>query len=75
MAEESKATTTIEVKPDPKGWKVFEGPGVEPVFSDIDRAIGYAETRACFRTGEIRVLDAAGAVQRVIPFDESVRRL
>jgi hypothetical protein len=40
------------------GWKVFESPGVEPVFPEKRQAIDYAETRACFRCGEIRVLDA-----------------
>jgi hypothetical protein len=29
------------------GWKIFEAPGVEPVFREKDQAIGYAETRAC----------------------------
>ena len=35
--------------------KVFEAPGVEPVFPEKRQAIDYAETRACFRAGEIRV--------------------
>jgi hypothetical protein len=30
------------------------------VFPEKRQAIDYAETRACFRSGEIRVLDAAG---------------
>jgi hypothetical protein len=38
-------------------WKAFEAPGVEPVFFDQEQAIDYAENRACFRSGEIRVLD------------------
>ena len=40
-----------------------------------DQAIGYAETRACFRSGEIRVLDSNGTVERIIPFDETGREL
>ena len=48
--------TVIEVKPRKWGWCVFESPGVEPVFLQKDQAIGYAETRACFRVGEIRIL-------------------
>jgi hypothetical protein len=69
------ATTLIEVKPHRWGWKVFEAPGVEPVFPKKDDAIDYAQGRACFRSGEIRVLDSSGNVERVIPFDETKRRL
>jgi hypothetical protein len=32
-------------------------PGVEPVFPKEDQAIDYAQNRACFRSGEIRVLN------------------
>ena len=67
--------TVIEVKPFRNGWKVFEAPGVERVFLDKDDAIDYARDRACFRAGEIRVLDSDGNVERVIPFDETNRRL
>ncbi|HET9368092.1 MAG TPA: hypothetical protein VFO22_08480 [Candidatus Udaeobacter sp.] len=59
----------------PWGWKVFEAPGVEPVFPQKDQAIGYAETRAWFRCGEIRVLDASGKLERTISFDETNRKL
>jgi hypothetical protein len=45
--------TVIEIKPRKWGWCVFESPGVEPVFVQKDQAIGYAETRACFRSGEM----------------------
>ena len=38
-------------------------------------AIDYAKGRACFRSGEIRILDSSGAVVRIIPFDETERRL
>jgi len=67
--------TVIEVRPHRLGWKVFEAPGVEPVFPDKDDAIDYAQGRACFRSGEIRILDSSGSVERVIPFDETKRRL
>jgi hypothetical protein len=43
----------IEIRPHHWGWKVFEAPGVEPVFPDKRQAIDYAETRACFSSGEI----------------------
>jgi hypothetical protein len=30
---------------------------------------------ACFRSGEIRILKSNGTVERIIPFDETQRRL
>jgi hypothetical protein len=50
-------------------------PGVEPVFQEKRQAIDYAETRACFRAGEIRVLDASGKLERAIAFNETDRKL
>jgi hypothetical protein len=47
----------IEIKPHPWVWKAFESPGIEPVFPKKDQAIDYAQGRACFRSGEIRILD------------------
>ena len=67
--------TLIEIRPHSWGWKVFEVPGVEPVFMQKEQAIGYAETRACFRSGEIRVLDATGRLERTIAFNEADRKL
>ena len=58
-----------------RGWKVFEAPGVEPVFPQKRQAIDYAETRACFRCGEIRILNSTGKLERTIPFNEADRRL
>ena len=37
--------------------------------------IDYAAGRACFRSGEIRVLDSNGNVERTIPFSEADRKL
>ena len=71
----SNVMTIIEVSPNKWGWRVFEAPGVEPVFLDKDQAIGYAETRARLRTGEIRIFDSTGKVERVIAFDDANRRL
>jgi Uncharacterized protein conserved in bacteria (DUF2188) len=45
------------VRPHRWGWKAFEAGGVEPVFPKKDQAIDYAQNRACFRSGEIRILD------------------
>jgi hypothetical protein len=67
--------TVIEVKPHRNGWKVFEAPGVEPVFITKDQAINYAQNRASFRLGEIRVLDSSGNVERIIAFNETNRKL
>jgi hypothetical protein len=67
--------TVIEVKPHPSNWKVFEAPGVKAVFREKRQAIDYAETRACFRAGEIRVLDATGKLERTIAFNETDRKL
>jgi hypothetical protein len=38
--------TVIEIKPHCNGWKVFEAPGVEPIFPQKDQAINYAQNRA-----------------------------
>jgi hypothetical protein len=48
---------------------------VEAVFPEKRQAIGYAETRACFRSGEIRVLDSRGNIGRTIAFSEADRML
>jgi hypothetical protein len=65
--------TVIEISPYKWGWRVFEAPGVEPVFLEKRQAIDYAETRACFRSGEIRVLDSSGNIERTIAFSEADR--
>ena len=63
--------TLIEIRPHRWGWKAFESPGVEPVFPKKDQAIDYAQNRAYFRSGEIRVLNSNGKVERTIPFNET----
>lgn len=67
--------TVIEINPHRWGWRVFEAPGVEAVFREKDQAIGYAETRACFRSGEISVMDSSGKIERTIAFNETSRKL
>jgi hypothetical protein len=69
------AMTLIEIRPHRNGWKVFEAPGVEPVFLTKEQAVNYAQNRASFRSGEIRILDSSGNVERIIPFNESNRKL
>jgi hypothetical protein len=49
--------------------------GVEPVFPQKRQVIDYAETRACFRSVEIRVLDSTGKLERTIAFNEADRKL
>jgi hypothetical protein len=67
--------TVIEIKPHRWGRKVFEAPGVEPVFPKKNQAINYAENRASFRSDEIHVFDSTGDLERVISFNEADRRL
>jgi hypothetical protein len=67
--------TVIEIIPHKWGWKALEAPGVEPVFSTKNDAIGSAQTRARFRVGEIRVLDSTGKLERTIAFSEADRKL
>jgi hypothetical protein len=67
--------TIIEIRPFRNGRQVYECAGVQPVFLNKEQAIDYAICRACFRCGEIRILDSSGAVMRVIPFNETDRRL
>jgi hypothetical protein len=45
------------------------------VFPEKRQAINYAENRAWFRSGEIRILDLRGNVERIIPFNETERKL
>ena len=40
-----ESMTVIEIRPHRWCWKVFEAPGVEPVFSEKQDAIDYAETQ------------------------------
>ena len=65
--------TVIEITPHPWGWRVFEAPGVEPVFPEKDDAINYAQNRASFRSGEIRILDSTGKLEGTIVFSEADR--
>jgi hypothetical protein len=65
--------TLIEIRP--HRWKVFEAPGVEPVFPEKRQAIKYARSRASFRSGEIRILDSTGKLERTIAFSEPDRML
>jgi Uncharacterized protein conserved in bacteria (DUF2188) len=67
--------TLIEVRPHRWGWKVFEALGVEPVFPEKRQAIKYARSRASFRSGEIRILDSTGKLERTIAFSEPDRML
>jgi hypothetical protein len=67
--------TVIEIKPHDWGLEAFEAPGVEPVFPTKDDAISYAQTRARFRAGEIRLFHSSGNVERTIAFNGLGRTL
>jgi hypothetical protein len=67
--------TLFEIRPHRWGWKVFKATGVEPVFWKKDQAINYAHNRACFRSGEIRILDSTGEIECTIQFTEADRKL
>jgi len=67
--------TIIEIRPYSNGWQVYDAPGVQPVFLSKEQAIDYATCRACFRSGQIRILKSNCAVERIIPFDETDRKL
>jgi methyl coenzyme M reductase alpha subunit len=69
------SSTVIEIKLHRWGWKVFEAPGVEPVFHDQRQAIDYAQSRACFQSGEIRIFNSTGNLEHIIPFNEADRKL
>jgi hypothetical protein len=43
------------------------------VFPEKDHAIDYAQNRACFRSGEVRIFDSTGNIERVISFDGEMR--
>jgi len=55
--------TVIEIRPHRWGWKVFEAPGVEPVFLEKRKAINYAQEREWFRSGEIRIVYSSGTAE------------
>lgn len=69
------AMTITEIRPFRTGWQACEAPGVQALFLSQEQAIDYAQGRACFRSGEIRILDRTGAVERIIPFNETDRKL
>jgi hypothetical protein len=53
------------------GTGAFLNAGPEACVSEKDHAIDYAQNRAYFRSGEIRILDSTGYVERTIPFNEA----
>jgi hypothetical protein len=67
--------TIIEIRPFRNGWKCFEGRASRQFSQIKSKAIDYARCRARFRTGEIRVFDSRGAVERVIAFSQADRKL
>ena len=74
-SKQGNCVTVIEIRPYRNGWNVFEAPGVEAVFLVKNQALNYAQNRASFRSGEIRILDSTGALERTIRFTEANRKL
>jgi hypothetical protein len=73
MNASSADGTIIEIRPFKGGWQCFEGPGVGPYWIGDDAkqsATDYAEERAKFGRGEIRVLNPDGSIERVIAFNQ-----
>jgi hypothetical protein len=73
-----QSATIIEIRPYRGGWQCFEGPGVAPFWTGNgakEDAISYAEGRARFGRGEIRVLNPDRTVASIIPFDGSSAKL
>jgi hypothetical protein len=50
-------------------------PPLNLIFPEKDQAIHYAQNRASFRSGEIRILDSSGNVESMIAFTETDRKL
>ena len=66
----------IEIRPFKGGWQCYEGTGVGPYWigdTAKQSATDYAEERAKFGRGEIRVLNVDGSLERAIPFDRENR--
>jgi hypothetical protein len=59
--------TIIEVRPHGSLWKVVEAPGVELIFPNKEHALLHATNRRRSGSGEIRVLDSNGVIEKVIP--------
>jgi len=56
----------INVRPAGRFWKVFECPGVEPIFTVQEQALDYAKLRLMNRGGEIHVTDRRGELTATI---------
>jgi hypothetical protein len=67
--------TVIEIRPHRWGWKAFEAPGVEPVFPKKDQESITRRTARASAQVEVRILDSRGNIERVIPFDDTNRKL
>jgi len=50
-------------------------PGIEPVFPEEHQAIKLRGRSGVLRSGEIRIFDSSGNVERSIPFSEADRKL
>jgi hypothetical protein len=55
-------------------WQVFEAARRGACIFDKEQAIAYAESRASFRAGEIRIFNSSGVVARIFPFNGTDRK-
>ena len=55
--------------------KFLKRPALSLCFPGKRQAINYGQGRAWFRSGEIRILDSSGNVERTLPFNETDRKL
>jgi hypothetical protein len=60
----------IEIRPQGSCGRCLK-PDVEPIFPNKEHALLYATGRKRSRSGEIRILDANGSIEKVIPFSAS----
>ncbi|MDQ6940167.1 MAG: hypothetical protein M3119_08440 [Verrucomicrobiota bacterium] len=71
--------TIFLIRPHRGGWQCFEAAGVEPYWlgpTAKENAVSYArDCRTANRAGEIRLLNVAGVVEEVIPFDERTNKM
>jgi hypothetical protein len=48
---------------------------VDRFAAECEKFIAFGQNRASFRSGEIRIFDSTGNLERIIPFSEADRKL
>jgi len=65
----------IEISPFRNGWKSCEGREVEPVFGTQEEAVGMPRCAHVFVLVSIVIIDSSGRIERVIPFNDTERKM